>query len=154
MSDLRERNKEHAREWMAHCWDGLDETEGTIDRLLDPASVGFLEGVVVRGAEDFRRFRDGYLYSFPGMNMQVEELVAEGDWVVVRWRARGTQKKPLMNIPASGREIDVIGSTWLRFSPDGKIVEGHDTWNQGAVMAYLAGAPGAQGYLEGARRRL
>ncbi|WP_341676255.1 ester cyclase [Niveibacterium sp. SC-1] len=153
MSELSEHNKQLAERWIKHCWDGNPDTEGTIEELLGEEAVGFLEGVIVRGLAEFRGFRDTYLTAIPNVRLSIESMVAEGAWVAVRWRAQGELKGPLMGIPPSGKSIDVVGSTWLRFQGD-KIVEGHDTWNQGAVLAYLADSPAGAGYLPGERRRI
>jgi predicted ester cyclase len=51
--------------------------------------------------------------------MRLEELVAEGDWVAVRWIAS------LGHSPA-GKVLSMNGSSFVRFQ-QGKIIEG---WNQ------------------------
>ena len=49
-------------------------------------------------------------------------LVAEGDFVAVRWRVTGRHTGAYGTIPATGRKIDVNGIGIYRLS-DGKIVE-------------------------------
>jgi len=38
-----------------------------------------------------------------------------------------------LGIPASGRQVQFRGMTWMTFK-DGKIVEGWDAWNLGALL--------------------
>jgi steroid delta-isomerase-like uncharacterized protein len=65
-----------------------------------------------------------YLYrrAFPDLRFEVLGQISEGDRVVTQLRMRGTQERPLMAIPASGRTVDVPGLRIDRFD-GGKIVE-------------------------------
>lgn len=57
-------------------------------------------------------------------------LVAEGDWVVLRWTNEGTHLGPWRDIPASGRRITWRGVNLYRFGEDGRVVEtlAHIDW--------------------------
>jgi steroid delta-isomerase-like uncharacterized protein len=63
-----------------------------------------------------------YLSAFPDMRVTTDDIIAEGDKVVIRWTANGTHQGELMGIPASGRKVTWTGMTINRFA-DGKIVE-------------------------------
>ncbi|WP_430298181.1 ester cyclase [Sinomonas sp. B1-1] len=39
----------------------------------------------------------------------VEDVIAEGDRIAVRWRNRGTQVEPFAGLPASGKPFDIAG---------------------------------------------
>ena len=80
--------------------------------------------------------------------MTVEDLIAEGDKVVTRWRARGTHQGELMGIPPSGNPVEVTGITIHRIE-GGKVVE---TWaNYDALgMMQQVGAVPEPGQAQGA----
>jgi steroid delta-isomerase-like uncharacterized protein len=56
------------------------------------------------------------------MRVTTDDIIAEGDKVVIRWTANGTHQGELMGIPASGNQTTWSGMTIYRFA-DGKIVE-------------------------------
>jgi steroid delta-isomerase-like uncharacterized protein len=68
---------------------------------------------------------------FPDMQITVDNIIAEGDYVAVSLTARGTQQAALMGIPATGKSITVSGFEVIRIV-NGKMAEhwgGTDTFN-------------------------
>ncbi|MFN8474492.1 MAG: ester cyclase [Anaerolineae bacterium] len=76
----------------------------------------------IAGIEAVTGLLMGFRAGFPDMNMQAEDVAADGDKVVVRWRVRGTHTADLFGIPPTGKIMDVMGISWLRIA-DGKIAE-------------------------------
>ena len=131
-------NKALAIRWIEDCWNARQER--TIADLLAPDGVGYLEGgLTIKGPAEFDAFRREYIAAFPDVSVKIEEILADGDVVALRWRATGIHQGRIGECDPSGKCVEVVGSTWLRFR-DGKIVEGRDTWNQGAFMASLRAA--------------
>lgn len=60
--------------------------------------------------------------AIPGIHFTVEDVVAEGDKVVVRVIGRGTHTTDFMGIPATGKEFEFPLYDLARFD-DGKLVE-------------------------------
>jgi predicted ester cyclase len=69
--------------------------------------------------------------------MIIEEVIAEGNHVVVRWLVEGTHGGPLLGIPATGRPVRVRGMSWLRYGDD-RLVEGWVNSSLGTQMHRLA----------------
>jgi steroid delta-isomerase-like uncharacterized protein len=63
-----------------------------------------------------------HIAAFPDMQVTTDDIIAEGDKVVIRWTVTGTHQGELMGIPASGIQVTWSGFTIYRFA-DGKIVE-------------------------------
>ena len=61
----------------------------------------------VVGPDGVRRLADALLPGIPDLALPVEDVIAEGDKVLVRLRVRGTHGGELMGIPATGRTIDI-----------------------------------------------
>ncbi|MFO1207346.1 MAG: ester cyclase [Burkholderiales bacterium] len=64
----------------------------------------------------------GWREAFPDLEITVNQQVAEGDLVAVRWTARGTNTGAGNGIPATGRAVQVSGTTLFRIT-DGQIAE-------------------------------
>lgn len=132
---MSEQNRARAIQWMEDNWN--HRREAVIEELMHPACVGRMEGGEIKGPDEWRQARKELLTAFPDLKMEVEQSVAEGDTVVLRWRVKGTHDGDAMGLKRSGRKFEAVGSTWMKFA-DGKIIWGCDTWNQGALMASLA----------------
>jgi steroid delta-isomerase-like uncharacterized protein len=60
--------------------------------------------------------------AFPDWHATIEDLIAQGDKVVMRGVARGTHRGTFMGIPPTGKKVTVTGMHVFRIA-DGKIVE-------------------------------
>jgi len=68
--------------------------------------------------------------AFPDFQTTIEDIVAEGDKVTIRYIWSGTQKGELMGLPPTGKQVTVTGMQFFRIAGD-KVVE--SWWN----MDYL-----------------
>jgi len=125
------------RRWFEEVWN--QRREEAIDELMAPDAVGHMEGGDVAGPQGFREVRALFLHALPDMYITVEDVLADGDQAVVRWRVRGTQTGELMGVPPSHRQIELRGMSWLTVR-DGKLAEGWDTWNLGGLLDSLRAA--------------
>ena len=88
------------------------------------------------GKEGFKKLQSTYFDAFPDHRLTVDEEFGEGDKVVTRWTTRGTHKKDLPGIPATGKAITVTGITISRVS-DGKIAEEWQVWDKLGLLEQL-----------------
>lgn len=93
-----------------------------------------------RGPQGARDLISMYRKAFPDVKMTVEEVIAEGDNVVVRWSARGTHSGELMGMAPTGKQVEVSGITIDRYV-DGKSVEGWTNWDTLGLMQQIGAAP-------------
>jgi C-1 hydroxylase len=63
--------------------------------------------------------------AFPDLRFEVEDLVADGDLVAARMRARATHCGEFMGLPPTGRQVSVLVMGQVRVA-EGRIVE---HWN-------------------------
>ncbi len=115
----------------------VDRTEETVtadylDHAPLPGQVPGLEGAKQKWA--------AYLAAVPDMHATVEELIAEGDKVAVRWTVQGTHQGELMGIPATGRRAVFRGISIYRLD-DGKIVEQWEQWDRLDLLRQLGVIP-------------
>jgi steroid delta-isomerase-like uncharacterized protein len=71
--------------------------------------------------------------ALPDMHVQVNQMLAERDMVVVYWTAFGTNTGQGMGFPATGKRITVPGMTLFRFKA-GKIKEEWSVFDMGSAM--------------------
>jgi steroid delta-isomerase-like uncharacterized protein len=72
--------------------------------------------------------------AFPDLKMTVEDIIAEGDKVVVRVRFTGTHQGELMGIPPTGRSVDVQVIDIMRLEDDGLC---HEHWGVFDAMGMM-----------------
>jgi predicted ester cyclase/predicted enzyme related to lactoylglutathione lyase len=140
--DTELANRDLARRWFQELW--IDHRPDVIDELVAPDGVAYLEGGAVCDPAAFRKVHAEFLRALPDLRLTVEDQLADGDKVVIRWHATGTHTGDAFEIKATGRPVAFKGTTWMRFR-DGKLVEGWDTWNQGALFQQLRGATAPRG---------
>ena len=81
-----------------------------------------------------------YRQAFPDLHMTVEDLVAEGDKVLLRWKATGTHQGSLGQLPSTGKQVTVTGMGLHRFE-NGKVAEHWGHWDQMGMLQQLGVMP-------------
>jgi steroid delta-isomerase-like uncharacterized protein len=81
----------------------------------DPNGVG--------GVEDVKFHLQALLNAFPDMQFKVDDMVAQGDDIVVRWTATCTHTGDYFGIPPTNKSATITGMNSWRVE-DGKAVEG------------------------------
>src|SRR5689334_16878631 len=106
-------------------------SQGNLAVLAEIADAGYVNhdpsgppGGWPHGVEGLNMVVGTYRGAFPDLRFTVEDQIAEGDRVVTRWSARGTNSGSLMGMPPSGRSATVTGISIERIA-NGKMVE---TW--------------------------
>ena len=108
---------------------------------LNQRNIAVIDELV---AEDFRAMvRQGYtrnVTAFPDYFVQVEEIIAEGEKVVVVWNHRGTHRGEYDGI--SPTEKVIIGRAISIYRVvDGHIVDSDGAWDQAAIWQHLGLIP-------------
>ncbi|MEY2495150.1 MAG: hypothetical protein QOJ45_1642 [Verrucomicrobiota bacterium] len=85
------------------------------------------------GPEGVKPLLAGLTTTFPDLKLTIEDILQEGDKVVVRARMAGTQKEPFMGFPSKNRKMDIQVVDIHEFK-DGKIVR---TWHTEDWMSGL-----------------
>ena len=123
------QNKALVQRWFDEVWN--KGREAAIDEMLAPRAV--VHGV---GPEGFKRFHTAYRTAFPDVKVTIEDMVAEGDRVALRWRATATHTGPLLNVPPTGKPVTFEGMGIVRVDK-GMIVEGWNLFDQLGMFTQL-----------------
>lgn len=78
--------------------------------------------------------------AFPDRRITHEDIVAEGDRVVIRWKMTGTHQGDLMGIAPTGKSVTVTGFDEFRVA-DGKIAELWQEVDMLGLMQQLGALP-------------
>jgi len=81
---------------------------------------------------------------------QVEQMIAEGDRVMVHWAGHGRQEREYCGIPPTNREIDFSGIYIFRIE-GGKIAEVWNMWDQLGEWQQLGVLPPTREFIAKAR---
>jgi steroid delta-isomerase-like uncharacterized protein len=129
------RNKEIVRRDIEEIWnrgklDVADATYAPTAQIHDPVMR-----TLPLGPEGVKQFARTLRDSFPDLHLHIDDIVAEGDIVAVRYHSTGTHRQPFMGIPATGRFATVPGLGMHRIENE-RVVE---TWLQWDVVGMLEG---------------
>ena len=111
-----------------------------IDELVAPDFVGhwLFAAPELHGREAYRQWFETLVRVFPDWRGTIEDLVAEGETVVARWRVQGTLQQEWTTaagrtIPGRGQRMDIQGVHLVRVR-DGQLVE---QWHSQDVLTML-----------------
>jgi len=88
---------------------------------LDAAEKLYAADQAEAARQEAANFRQG----FPDVISAIEDLIAEGDKVVARWRSRATHQGDYLDIAPTGKEVEFTGISFYRIE-GGKIAQ---SWN-------------------------
>ena len=77
------------------------------------------------GIVGLKAFYSGLWKAFPDSQLELSNVVTQGDRVATMYTFRATHKDEFMGVPATGKRVEITGMTILRFAGD-KCVE---RWN-------------------------
>jgi steroid delta-isomerase-like uncharacterized protein len=136
---MSERNKRIDRRFYEEAWNKGDYD--LVDEITASDYVGYeLPNEVIVGREGLKQNIATVRVAFPNLHFTIEDQIAEGDRVVTRWTARGTQEGPFEGIPPTGKQTVVTGVTISRIA-DGKFVEGWTSLDRLGLLQQLDAVP-------------
>jgi steroid delta-isomerase-like uncharacterized protein len=101
-------------------------------------------GVTLRGLEGNRQFQQGWATAFPDSKVEITNLIATDDYVVVEFTGRGTHTGPLAGptgtIPATGRPL-TLPFVDIHHIQNGKIVRSRTYYDVMGMMQQLGLVP-------------
>jgi steroid delta-isomerase-like uncharacterized protein len=113
-----------------------------LDELFAPDYILYFPGLPepIRGREGYKQFIKTFLTAFPDLQTTIEELIAEGDKVVVRHTWRGTHKGDFQGVFPTGKQVQ-FGSVEIYRIVEGKIVEGRVELDNLSLLQQLEAVP-------------
>jgi predicted ester cyclase/mannose-6-phosphate isomerase-like protein (cupin superfamily) len=93
------------------------------------------------GPEAFKQAYVVYETAFPDFRTSIDQIVAEGDYVMVRGLATGTHLGSFMGLPATGKKLHWTGFALYRFNDAGLICERWQDFDGLKLMGELGVIP-------------
>jgi steroid delta-isomerase-like uncharacterized protein len=123
---MSEENKNLVRRWFEEVWN--KGRISAVAEMFHPSghAYGFPDpDAVIGGPEAFAAHCKTFRETFPDIRITVDDLVAEGDKVAVRWTATMTHMGDGLGFPATSKKVRLSGSSFLTCGK-GQILDG---WN-------------------------
>ncbi len=102
---------------------GYDAWSANADKSYDPDCVYHSGLFEAHGMEDIKQMTAAYMKAFPDIHLKVEECVAEGNAVVLRYTVTGTFKGEFMGMPPTNEKI-TYPMMEVGHYVKGKVIEG------------------------------
>ena len=97
-------------------------------------------GMDIHGLKDFKQYMSGFCDAFPDLHATIDDIVTEGDKVVVRYTVTGTHKGEMTGIPPTNKKVKLWMVEIDRFV-GGKCVEGWASMDTLGFMQQLGVVP-------------
>jgi predicted ester cyclase len=110
------------------------------DALNKEKSAATVDQYVADSDEELKQHIAFFDVVFPNYQLVAEDMIAEGDKIVVRGVVRGTHKGDLMGIPPTGKQVEFPLMLIYRVA-GGKIVEHWMVADQLSLMQQLGAIP-------------
>ena len=93
-----------------------------LDELCDPDFVYHSASMTIQGLQAYKHFASLLFSAFPDGHFNLEDMIAEGDRVVVRHTFRGTHQGDFRGIPPTGKQVTTTAIVISRIA-NGKAIE-------------------------------
>jgi predicted ester cyclase len=128
--ESQEKKKLEERKAYAHREIEEAYNKGNLDVLDEYYANDFIYHLTsqpdIKGLEAYKKFIDGNRIGYPDIQITIDDVIAEGDIVAMRYTYHGTQtgQSPTLNI-STGKNVTFTGCAVIYWRGD-KIIE---TWN-------------------------
>ena len=125
------------RWWFEEVWN--QRRRESIYELMTPDAVGHSPTGDTKGPDQWARSWERLTGAFSDIAIHIDDVIASGRNVVVRWRGTMTHAGSALGIPPSGRPVRIQGMTWMVVE-NGRIVEGWDGWDSTGLLVEVGAA--------------
>lgn len=141
---MTEKERDLGRRWFEEVWNkGRREA---IAEFISPEAVLHECGSDIVGPDGFYPFFDRLSGALSEIHANVEETMADGDKICVRWSFAARHTGEGLGIPPSGVGIHITGITIMRVAGD-KLTEAWQNWDMLGMMQQIQGTLKATTYI-------
>ncbi len=130
-----------ARRWTEEALDGGNLA--VLDEIL-AADIVYAAGVFpeLRGRDAVKRALGALLTGFPDARFTVDQVIADGDVVAIRWTGRGTHEAAFLGVAPTGNSVEWTGINVYRIAC-GRIAEGWSEADGLGILRQVGALPAA-----------
>ena len=122
--------------WFDLVWNQL--RRDAVAEMLAPQGVLHEAGADSVGPEGFYPFFERMTATFSELHVNVEDTLAEGDKLCVRWSCKAKHTGPGLGFAPTGNSIHVTGMSIFRIHNQ-QIIEAWQNWDMLAMMTQIKG---------------
>ena len=97
-------------------------------------------GQELRGRDGIRGLWEVFLVGLPDLHSTIEDMVSEGDKLVLRWRIEGTHTGEFLGVAPTNAEIN-LGITEIFRIANGQLAEAWDQYDRLDLMQQIGAIP-------------
>ena len=97
-------------------------------------------GQELRGRDGIRGLWEVFLVGLPDLHSTIEDMVSEGDKLVLRWRIEGTHTGEFLGVAPTNTEIN-LGITEIFRIANGQLAEAWDQYDRLDLMQQIGAIP-------------
>jgi predicted ester cyclase len=127
-------NEAVVRRFMTELWS--DGNLSVADEVVATDHVHRVGEDELRGPDEIKGAVLGLRAAFPDLRFEIDDLVSDGDRVVLRWTATGTHEGTFADVAPTGRRVVWIGCDWFRLR-SGQLTEAFVVADGGALYEQL-----------------
>lgn len=130
---------EKDKEMYTTIWDDIIN-KGELDKInstyFDDNITLISQPENIVGIEDFKAYYSNFTTGFSEPNFKIVDIFGQGDKLVKHWHFTGKHTGDFFGIPATGKTVDMEGTTLVKMK-DGKIAQEQDFMDNMALMQQL-----------------
>jgi predicted ester cyclase len=131
---MTQSERELGRRWFETVWN--QKNRDAIAEMFAPDAVLHEAGEDSTGPEGFYPFFDNMHAMFSDFQVTIEDSIADGDKLCLRWSCKAKHTGPGMGLEPTGIMIHVTGLSLLRVG-HGMILEGWQNWDMLGMMEQI-----------------
>ena len=97
-------------------------------------------GQELRGRDGIRGLWTVFLAGFPDLTSSVDDMISQGDKLVLRWTIQGTHTGEFLGVPASNRKMTLPMTEIFRIA-NGQLAEAWDQYDRTHLMEQIGAVP-------------
>ncbi len=141
---MTELERDLGRRWFEEVWN--HGRRDAVVELLAPGCVLHEGGSDAVGPEGFYPFFDRMRTALSEVHVSVEDTIADGDKLCIRWSCAAKHTGESLGIEPAGAAVHVTGILIIRVA-DGKIAEGWQNWDMLGMLEQIRGNQKAATYV-------
>ena len=94
-----------------------------------------------RGREAIRRTMRRYLLAFPDLSITADEVIIQDNCLALAWTIAGHHRGIMLNIPATGRLVQIRGVSLMTLDETGHIVRLQRIWDLAGLLRAIGLLP-------------
>ena len=101
-------------------------------------------GQELRGRDGIRGLWELFLGGFPDLSSTIDDVISQGDKLVLRWKVQGTHTGEFLGIAATNKKI-TLPVTEIFVIANGQLIEAWDQYDRMHLLEQIDAVPGSTG---------